>query len=207
MRWYDVFSRFYDAQLEPLYAGARTRAAEVLAPDAQSVVLDLPCGTGQSFGPILARGATASVIGVDLSPGMVRIAKARVAAQGGQNVSADVGDVHALDRVNGVPAQVDRIHVFLGMSVFPEWEAAFAKLWDRLAPGGRIVLVDVYAETKGLQSHLVELVARADLSRKFWEPLERVAADFHREALPAKKEYGGTLFLATGTKPLVRDPS
>lgn len=41
---------------------------------------------------------------------------------------------------------VDRLHVFLGMRVFPDMDATFAKLWSLLSPGGRCVIVDVHAE-------------------------------------------------------------
>jgi hypothetical protein len=43
-------------------------------------------------------------------------------------------------------------------------------------------------------------VARADLRRRFWEPLERRAAGFERYALPSLPEHGGEIILATGTK-------
>jgi hypothetical protein len=80
-------------------------------------------------------------------------------------------------------------------------ERAFERLWAVLAPGGRCVLVDVHAERLGLQSWLVNQLAQADIRRRFWEPLERVAVGFERMDLPYRKQHGGQILLATGVKP------
>lgn len=214
MRWYDVFSGFYDRSLEPLYRQQRQLAAQALALEPGSLVLDLPCGTGQSFDEIVprldpARGG--ALVGVDLSAGMLRHAARRVEAHGWSNVHLLEHDVHGLDLDRlaraGSPANAntdrapDRLHVFLGMSAFPEHERAFERLWGLLAPGGRCVIVDVHAEPLGLQGRMVNLVARADIRRHGWAPLERLARDYERHELPSLPQHGGQLFLATGTKP------
>lgn len=204
MGWYDFFSRFYDSSLEPLYATQRVAAAEALRLGGSSVVLDVPCGTGQSFDAIAPRAGT--VIGADLSTGMLGKARARVARSGWTNVLLLARDVHAIDaaaidEAAGRPLAVDRLHVFLGMTAFPRHEEAFARLWDLLAPGGRCVIVDVHAETLGAQGRMVNLVARADIRRRWWEPLERVGRHVTRVELESKPEHGGRIFLATGEKP------
>ena len=207
MRWYDVFSGFYDRSLEPLYRQQRQLAAEALAPEPGSLVLDLPCGTGQSFDQIAprldpARGG--ALVGVDLSAGMLRHAANRVAKHGWPHVHLLAHDVHGLDQSVlaslGVNRALDRLHIFLGMTAFPNHEQAFERLWGLLAPGGRCVIVDVYAEHPDFQGRMVNLVARADIRRQTWIPLERLARDFERHELPSQKQHGGQLFLATGTK-------
>ena len=50
----------------------------------------------------------------------------------------------------------------LGLTAFPEWEAAFDHLWALLAPGGRMAIVDVHAARPDFQGKMVNLVARAD---------------------------------------------
>jgi SAM-dependent methyltransferase len=87
------------------------------------------------------------------------------------------------------------------MSVFPDPERAFAALWAVLRPGGSCVLVDVHAEVLGLQGRLVNWTAQADIRRRFWEPLERMALEFDRQELPSKPLHGGRIFLARGRKP------
>lgn len=195
MRWYDVFSHWYDASLEPLYAAQRRIAAEALQLEPDHVVLDLPTGTGQSL-PLLAPHAK-RVVAADLSAGMLRQAEARIAKAGWTNVETRRLDVLRLDE----RATYDRIHVFLGLSTFPDWERAFDNLWSALRPGGRMVVVDVHADPLSFQGRMVNLVARADIRRRTWAPLERVASDFARIQLPQDKRHGGEIFCATGTRP------
>ena len=205
MGWYDLFSRFYDSSLEPLYREQRVAAAAALQLAPGQRVLDLPCGTGLSL-PVLREGVgeSGAVLGVDLSSGMLARAHAKVGELGWSNVQLQVSDVMALDAAIletklGAP-QVERLHIFLGMSAFPDPAAALEALWALLAPGGRCVIVDVHAERLGFQGRMVNLVARADIRRRSWEPLEALASDFTREALPSLPEHGGELFLATGVK-------
>jgi ubiquinone/menaquinone biosynthesis C-methylase UbiE len=200
MSWYDWFANVYDRSLERLYRDARVAAAAALRPAPDHTVLDLPCGTGQSFdvlAPVLTHG---TLVGVDLSAGMLRRASARAARNDWSHVRLLRSDVHALSTAD-VGARVDRLHVFLGLSAFPRWEQAFEHLWQLLAPGGRAVVVDVHAARLGLQGRLVNLVAGADIRRRTWEPLERLAINFTREDLPFRREHGGQIFLAAGDKP------
>jgi ubiquinone/menaquinone biosynthesis C-methylase UbiE len=207
MVWYDWFSSFYDRSLEPLYREQRLAAAVALQSRPGQTILDLPCGTGQSFdGLAPAVGPEGLVIGVDYSAGMLRQAGERVRRRGFTRVVLHRSDVHALDpaalaAAAGRPVQIDRLHVFLGLSAFPRWEAAFERLWALLAPGGRCVVVDVHAERLGVQGRMVNLVARADIRREFWRPLERLAADYERVPLPSLPQHGGQLHLASGRKP------
>ncbi|MFV8753034.1 class I SAM-dependent methyltransferase [Nannocystaceae bacterium ST9] len=206
MGWYDLFANFYDRSLEPLYREQRRAAAEALELEPGHSVLDLPCGTGQSFAELAKRVTPGGVVlGVDFSDGMLDKAQARIdRATDWTNVHVIQADVHLLDDKRLVKTiarpQVDRLHVFLGLTAFPNWEAAFDRLWSLLAPGGRCVIVDVHAEQPSLQGHMVNLVARADIRRKVWAPLERVAEQFEKHDLPSRREHGGQLILASGRK-------
>lgn len=198
MGWYDWFANFYDRSLEPLYRDARRAAAEALRVAPEHAVLDLPCGTGQSFNYLAPR--CRRLVGVDLSAGMLRRAHTRAGQHGWTHLSLVQRDVHALAPAD-LAGPIDRLHVFLGLSTFPRWEAAFEHLWQLLAPGGRCVVVDVHAERLGLQGRMVNLVAGADIRRRTWEPLSRLATSFTREDLPRRREHGGQIFLAAGDKP------
>jgi ubiquinone/menaquinone biosynthesis C-methylase UbiE len=207
MGFYDFFAGFYDSSLEALYAESRELAASALSPAPDSIVLDVPCGTGQSF-DVLRRGLGAEglVLGVDASEGMLKRARARVDARGWSNVHvvhASAGEVQLaqLSAAARRDLAIDRLHIFLGMSVFSDPERTFGRLWSSLAPGGRCVVVDVFTERLGVQGWLVNQIARAEIRRRFWEPLERVAAGFERRDLPFLKQHGGQIMLATGTKP------
>ena len=203
MGWYDLFAPFYDASVERLYREQRAAAAEALdLGGGPLALLDLPTGTGQSLPYLAGEGRT--IIGVDFSEGMLRQAKKRVAKEALPGVHLLRGDARSLSAQDLAPAevsQVDRLHIFLGLSAFPDWEQAFENLWGLLAPGGLCAVVDVYAEKPGFQGKMVEWVAKAELSRRTWEPLERLAEDFQKVPLPSLPDHGGDLFLATGRKP------
>ena len=200
--WYDLFSLVYDRALEDLYAPFRPAAVEALRLTEGARVLDLPCGTGQSLDLLVpAVGPSGTVIGVDASRGMLRRAQRRVDRAGWGTVSL----VHATAAEAG-PARlgvegVDGVLCALGLTALPDWEAAFERLFEMLRPGGRFVLFDVHAAERTKETRSVELVARADLSREVWRPLEARCADFSREVLPADPaQFGGDLYVASGTK-------
>lgn len=86
------------------------------------VALDVACGTGRAFEPLLRRGW--QVRGCDLSPGMLEIA----AREGGETVDLQVADMRNLpnlgrfnlvlclnDSVNHLLGEEDLIHALLGM--------------------------------------------------------------------------------------------
>lgn len=204
--WYDLFALFYDRTLEELYAPFRPAAIEALHLADGATVLDLPCGTGQSLDFLVpAIGPTGAVLGVDPSKGMLRKARQRIDRAGWQNVTlrqATAADVDA-DLLTDTLGQraVDGVLCALGLTALPAWEATFEALFSLLRPGGRFVLFDVFAAERTRQTRSVELVARADLSRKAWLPLANRCDDFERVVLPADvKTFGGELYVATGTK-------
>lgn len=205
--WYDLFALFYDRALEDLYAPFRPAAVEALRLGEGAVVLDVPCGTGQSLDLLVsAVGPSGAVIGVDASRGMLRQARRRADRAGWETVTlhharaAEV-DVVRTDTSAGTGG-LDGILCALGLTALPDWEATFEGLFDLLRPGGRFVLFDVHAAERTKETRSVELVARADLSREAWRPLEARCADFHREILSASPNpFGGDLYVASGTKP------
>lgn len=207
MSWYDFFARFYDSSVEKLYVESRQAACEALDLRPGQTVLDLPCGTGQAFeGLVEGVGEDGAVLGIDLSAGMLQRAHARVKAHSWSQVYLGQLDVHQVDaakleEIRGAPVVLDRLHVFLGLSAFPHWEDAFARLWGLLRPGGRCVVLDCYAERPSFQGKVVNLVAQAQIKRETWTPLERVAEGYSRTELPSLKQHGGTLILAVGDKP------
>jgi ubiquinone/menaquinone biosynthesis C-methylase UbiE len=168
MRYYDFFSFFYDSSLESLYRLHREAAAEALRLDPGMTVLDLPCGTGQSFdciAPQLTPGGL--LLGIDLSKGMLKKARKRVARLGFDHVCILEGDALSQSLADSLadaaerPVTIDRLHIFLGMTVFDDWRETFDHLWALLKPRGRCVMVDCFMETLGVHGRIVNARRRA----------------------------------------------
>ena len=205
--WYDLFSLVYDRALDDLYAPFRPAAVEALGVSDGARVLDLPCGTGQSLDLLVpAVGAGGAVLGVDASRGMLRQAHRRVDRAGWPNVvlrqadAASAGPALLADALG--QRAVDGVLCALGLTALPDWEATFDRLFSLLRPGGRFVLFDVYAAERTAAARSVEWVARADLSREAWRPLQARCTDVSREVLSDDaRRFGGELYVASGTQP------
>jgi demethylmenaquinone methyltransferase/2-methoxy-6-polyprenyl-1,4-benzoquinol methylase len=97
-------------------------------------VLDLATGTGDLA--IAASAAGASVVGLDLAPPMVRLARAKPAASA---VRFLVGDMTALPLP---PASVDVVTTGYGLRNVPDLDRAIAEIARVLRPGGRFLSLD-----------------------------------------------------------------
>lgn len=205
--WYDVFSSFYDASLERLYLPFRRAAAERLSLAPGQRVLDAGTGTGQSLDLLSpAVGKEGLVVGVDQSQGMLARAARRAADKDLSNVRLVRGSLLDLDRGAigpHLPADrgFDRALAFLVMSALPEWEHATDRVWSLLEPGGMMMIVDAHTDAIGLQGHLVNFTARADIRRRVWSRLEAVGEGFVLGRLAAPSSVGGDIVIARGTKP------
>ena len=72
MKWYDIFSNFYDNSLEKLYFNSRKRAVELLDLKDNQTVIDIACGTGANFKHIKASNDKIILYGTDYSSGMLK---------------------------------------------------------------------------------------------------------------------------------------
>ncbi len=100
-------------------------------------LVDIGTGTGRM---IELFGETAqSVIGIDRSPEMLRLARAKLARAGLEHVDLRQGDFHALP-LPSAGADTVIIHQVLHYAQQPE--TALAEAARLLAPGGRLLVVD-----------------------------------------------------------------
>lgn len=208
MKWYDIFSNFYDSSLEGLYFESRKKAVELLDLKSGQVLIDIACGTGANFKHIKANNADLEIYGTDFSEGMLRKGKSLIKKNDWNDITLFQADARELttDYIKkkfkkGI--RFDRIICFLGLSVIPGWEKALDKMLDLLEENGRIVIVDVFAEKRTFNTWLVEKFAKAELNREIWQTLETKTTDFSCEYLPIKeRKVGGKLFVASGLKKL-----
>ncbi|MES2642160.1 MAG: methyltransferase domain-containing protein [Myxococcota bacterium] len=199
MSWYDTFATFYDGSVERFYRDYRAGVINAMGLAPGQRALDLACGTGPNL-PLLAAavGPTGSVLGVDFSAGMLARAGTRVAEL--PQVTLLQRDARTLTPADIGP--IDAIVSTLGLSVIPDFEAVLAATWSLLAPGGRFVIFDVYAERWVPASSWIKLIAQADLYRRPWEVLEGLGATVERRWLDGSPHvHGGRPYLAVARKP------
>lgn len=199
-RWYDLFANFYDSALDRTYREHRAEAVRALRIEPGMTVVDVGCGTGASLPHLVAAvGTRGRVIGADASPGMLEKARSRVRRHGWTNV--ELFRVHCTGDEGRIAAlfPVDRVQFFLSLSVIQPWQSALA-LWRRaLGPAGRLVIADVHNPRPGAYARLVELIARADLTRAPWQPLTD-APGFALHWHPSSWVLGGRFFTAAADK-------
>jgi SAM-dependent methyltransferase len=191
-RAWDEAADGYEAYFVPRFAPWVDLAVSAV-PDA-----DLPdgpilvpcCGTFPELDRLVERWPGREVVGIDLSPGMIGLARERAA--GRPNVKAIVGDAQALDpHWAGRCAAV--VSVF-GLQQLPDPLAAVRSWLDALRPGGRLSIVfwPDTTETEGPFALVAEVVRASlpafDDSR--WEDELAAAVTDHgatleRDELPA----------------------
>lgn len=200
MKWYDVFSGFYDSSLEKLYFESRKRAIELLDLNDGQTILDVACGTGANFRHIKATGKSVTIYGTDFSGGMLKKAQGLIEKNNWKDIFLFQSDARELslslvEKHTNNKLKFDRIICVLGLSVIPEWEQVLNNLLQLLNENGKIVIVDVFAEKRNFNTWLVEKIAKADLDRKIWQTLETKTLNFHYEYLPIKESKVGGNYL------------
>lgn len=130
----DPYARHWHA----LLAGVQADLLALAAPQQGEQVLDVACGTGVvTLAVASAVGSGGSVMGVDLSAGMVASAERCAQAAGISQVRFDRMDAEALS----LPvASFDLVVCSLGLMYMPDADAALREIHHVLRPGGRAVL-------------------------------------------------------------------
>jgi len=135
-RTYDLAADHFD-QLPFWHTfGERTVAALGLTPGL--TVVDLCCGTGASALPAArAVGPTGRVTGVDISPGLIAVARTRAAQAGLHQATFECTDVTHVDQP---PASVDAVIAVFGLFFVDDMPALLRRAWHWLAPGGAMAI-------------------------------------------------------------------
>jgi ubiquinone/menaquinone biosynthesis C-methylase UbiE len=127
---------YYDRFVEPMQAGVRKVALEVIPPQPGWRVLDVGCGTGTGLLPYLA--ADCEVTGMDVSPAMLRQAAARLGDRAG---------LHLLAAGDPLPADDDHFDLSVTSMVLhevpEEARQAFLSEMARVTKAeGRMLVID-----------------------------------------------------------------
>jgi SAM-dependent methyltransferase len=120
-------SDFYDAKLD-FVSQLGKGVVDLLDPKPGETVLDLGCGTGDLAHEIAGRGAT--VLGMDISPGMIEAARKKYP---GLHFFVGDGERFSLEH------QVDAVFSNAALHWMTKPDRVAACVWDALKPGGRFV--------------------------------------------------------------------
>ncbi len=139
-QFYTRWARLYDLLARaPGVRSWRARAADALALQAGDTVVEMGCGTGANVPHLRERvGPDGRVLGVDLAPGMLGVARDRVERADWGNVSVLAGDATRPPLCE--PADAIVATFLVGMLENPA--AAVDRWCDSLQPGGRLVLLN-----------------------------------------------------------------
>ncbi len=133
---YDALNLVISAFQEPRWR-RRAVAAAALKPGGRAI--DVATGTGKVAADLLRSGAPGGeVTGVDISPGMIGVARARFAGRPG--LTFVVGDAMALPAGDG---EFDAATIAFGMRNLPDYARGFAEMARVVRPGGRVVCLEI----------------------------------------------------------------
>ncbi|HEX5026245.1 MAG TPA: methyltransferase domain-containing protein [Agriterribacter sp.] len=107
----------------------------LLCPEGDDLVLDVASGTGEPGLTIASRLDGGKVIAIDISEGMLEVARGNATKQGIKNFETQVGDVCELPFNNNT---FDLISCRFGFMFFPDMQLAAHEMERVLKPGGRI---------------------------------------------------------------------
>jgi ubiquinone/menaquinone biosynthesis C-methylase UbiE len=141
-RWFDRRARSYEGGVTSRWRDPVQRASlEALEPSPADKLLDVGCGTGAASRAAAEIGA--AVVGVDLSPKMVK--KAVSLAGTRENLAFEVADVEHLPFPDGRFTAVLCSNAF---HHYPDPAGAVAEMYRVLAPGGRLALGDATSDLR-----------------------------------------------------------
>ncbi len=119
--------------------GVRRKTIEALRLGPGDAVLDVGCGDGRNFALMEERiGPDGRIFGVDLSARMLAGAEARCRRRGWKNVRLERGDCAGFEP----PGPIQAALFSFSYSTMRDRTANLRRIWDLLAPGGRLVICD-----------------------------------------------------------------
>lgn len=208
--WYNKIAFLYNLLNlgDRVYRHARQEAVETLDLQEGDIVVDYFCGTGVNFAYFLDRiGDAGQVIAVDGSAGMLEQARSRIRRNRWPEAQftlrqQDISRVTPDFLAAILPAKRPvKALITLALTVFPEYETVFNRLYATLPSGTRLALMEVYAERGQRGTWLLNWVGQADVSRRVWEPMKALVADYEEAWYPPRLVYvQGTLVVASGVK-------
>lgn len=158
-------------------------------------VLDLACGTGLNF-PHLRQlvGEQGQVVGVDLTPAMLNIARKMIVTKGWKNVEVREADAANLPFSD---SYFDKVIISFALNIIPDYVKAIQEVRRVLVPGGRFVALEMQAGIHSLPAWLQPLshICAVDMTHDTLSAIQDVfkQVELHRYWL-------GMIFVAVAKK-------
>ena len=203
---YRTQRHFYDLTRK-YYLLGRDRLIRHLSPPPGGSVLEIGCGTGRNLIVAARAWPDAHFFGIDISEAMLETARAKVANAGlSDRITLAQGDATAFDAQSLFGRSAfDRVFQSYTLSMIPDWQGAIREAAAKLAPGGRLDIVD-FGQQNGLprlwRKLLFAWLAKFDVSPRatLRDVVEGVAAAQGLEAdfLPLRLGYVWVARLSRG---------
>ncbi len=177
----------------------RSLAIKKLALQRGNCVIELGCGTGLIFPFLMEQiGPEGRVIGIDLTPGMLDIARERVDRSGWKNVELVRSDIAAYD----FPEGINGVLATGLLGYIPEYDRVIKAAFQSLVPGGHLSILDG-KQPENLPPWLFKIVLKLGgpfgytpeyFNVRPWESVERYFKETSFET-----RYGGMIYILSGT--------
>lgn len=154
-------------------------------------VLDLACGAGLNFHHLRQLvGEQGRVVGVDLSLGMLAIARQLIAERGWQNVETRETDAAHLPFSD---ESFDKVICSYALNIIPDYMQAIREGWRVLVPGGRFVSLEMRSGIHTLPQFW--RICALDMSHDTVGGLREIFGD-----VQVSHSWFGMVFISTATK-------
>ncbi len=184
---YDSFAEYYD-HVVPYRDRPDVRFFTGLAREAAGPVLEVGCGTGRVLIPCARAGAT--MVGLDLSPGMLEVCRRKLAEEPPEvraRVELVHGDMRDFDLARTFALITLPFRSFQHLQQVEAQRAALGVLRRHLAPGGRLVLdlfnpaLPFLGDERWLKVPMEEPAVTLPDGRRFVRSMRSVSRDYFNQ--------------------------
>ena len=143
---YDLLNHTLSMSIDRIW---RRRVVRIVRRSRPHRILDVATGTGDLAIEMARRIRDVQVLGVDLSEGMLDVARRKVTARGlDGRVVLDAGDA---EHLHVADASVDVATVAFGVRNFGDLDAGLREMARTIKPGGKVVVLEFSAPQPAVQ--------------------------------------------------------
>ena len=151
---YDKYNYLASFNIDRIW---RRRAISSLKPFAPRHILDIATGTGDLALLINKKLKPETVIGCDISEGMMQVAREKCQKRGITNIRFEKEDCTALSYPDN---SFDAVTSSFGVRNFQELEKALCEMYRVLRPGGHLVILELSSPTRFPMKQLFPIYAK-----------------------------------------------